>query len=125
MAFTKQRLLTTFVCYEHPEVFGLSRFMPDSAISSIVDNMVLLTFVEIGARMRRAMLVAKARGTDHELSTREYTIGVGGITLLPGGPELLPLASFGSYLGLLSRAPTRIEPDAGIRRRKSDVPLDE
>jgi circadian clock protein KaiC len=125
MAFTKQRLLTTFICYEHPEVFGLSRFMPDSAISSIVDNIVLLTFVEIGDRMRRAILVAKARGTDHELSTREYTIGTGGVRLLPEGPELLPLASFRSYLGLLSRAPTRIEPDTGIRRRKSDVPLDE
>jgi circadian clock protein KaiC len=125
MAFTKQRLLTTFICYEHPEVFGLSRFMPDNAISSIVDNTVLLTFVELGNRMRRAMLVAKARGCNHELATREYTIGTGGITLLPEGPEMLPLASFANYLSLLSRAPTRIEPDTALRRRKSDVPLDE
>ena len=125
MAFTKQRLLTTFICYEHPEIFGLSRFMPDNGISSIVDNIVLLTFVELGDRMRRAMLVAKARGCDHGLATREYTIGAAGITLLPEGPEMLPLAPFTNYLSLLSRAPTRIEPDSGQRRRKSDVPLDE
>jgi circadian clock protein KaiC len=125
MAFTKQRLLTTFICYEHPEIFGLSRFMPDSTISSIVDNIVLLTFVELGDRMRRAMLVAKARGCDHVLATREYTVGAGGITLRPEGPETLPLVSFRSYLGLLSRAPTRIEPDLAQRRRRSDVPLDE
>jgi circadian clock protein KaiC len=125
MAFTKQRMLTSFICYEHPEIFGLSRFMPDSGISSIVDNIVLLTFVELGDRMRRAMLVAKARGCDHALSTREYTIGPGGLTLLPEGPETLPFASFSSYLGLLSRAPTRIEPDTLQRRRKSDVPMDE
>ena len=122
MAFTKQRLLTTFICYEHPEIFGLSRFMPDSGISSIVDNIVVLTFVELGDRMRRAILVAKARGCDHQLATREYTIGAGGITLLPEGRDTLPLASFSSYLSLLSRAPTRIDTDAGQRRRKSDPP---
>jgi hypothetical protein len=71
------------------------------------------------------MLVAKARGCDHGLATREYTIGAAGITLLPEGPEMLPLAPFTNYLGLLSRGPTRIEPDSGQRRRKSDVPLDE
>lgn len=124
MAFTKQRLLTSFICYEHPEIFGLSRFMPDNGISSIVDNIVVLTFVETGDRMRRAMLVAKARGCDHGLTTREYTVGAGGITLLPEGPDMLPLASL-SYRGLLSRAPTRIDPDMGQRRRKSNVPKDE
>ena len=123
MAFTKQRLLTTFICYEHPEIFGLSRFMPDSGISSIVDNIVVMTFVELGDRMRRAILVAKARGCDHMLATREYTIGAGGITLLPQGLDMLPLASFSNYLNLLSRAPTRIDPDIGERRRKSDVPI--
>ena len=71
MAFTKQRQLTSFICYEHPEIFGLSRFMPDNGISSIVDNIVVLTFVETGDRMRRAMLVAKARGCDHGLTTRD------------------------------------------------------
>ena len=38
---------------------------------------------------------------------------------------MLPLASFRNYLGLLSRAPTRIDPDMGQRRRKSDVRIDE
>jgi circadian clock protein KaiC len=125
MAFTKQRQLSTFICYEHPEIFGLSRFMPDSAISSIVDNIVILTFVELGDRMRRAMLVAKARGCDHGLATREYTIGPGGITLLPEGPEMLPISSFRSYPSLLSRAPTRIDLDTNQRRRQSDVGRDE
>jgi KaiC/GvpD/RAD55 family RecA-like ATPase len=99
--------------------------MPDNGISSIVDNIVLLTFVELGDRMRRAMLVAKARGSDHALATREYTIGAGGFTVLPEGPEMLPMASFRSYLGLLSRAPTRVDTDTTQRRRKSDVPVNE
>jgi circadian clock protein KaiC len=122
MAFTKQRSLTTFICYEHPEIFGVSRFMPDSAISSIVDNIILLTFVELGDRLRRAILVAKARGCNHVLATREYTIGQGGITLLAESAEPLPLSSFGSYMGLLSRAPTRVDADAERQRRSADPP---
>jgi circadian clock protein KaiC len=125
MAFTKQRLLTTFICYEHPEIFGVSRFMPDNGISSIVDNIVLLTFVEFGDRIRRAMLVAKARGSDHPLATREYTIGPGGLALAAEGPETLPVTSFRTSQSLLSRAPTRVDMDTGQPRRKSDVPVDE
>ncbi|HTI36424.1 MAG TPA: ATPase domain-containing protein [Vicinamibacterales bacterium] len=125
MAFTKQRLLTTFICYEHPEIFGVTRFMPDNGISSIVDNIVLLTFVELGDRMRRAMLVAKARGSAHALATREYTIGPGGITVLPEGPDMLPLPSFRTYLGLLSRAPTRVDAEVSKRRPRSDMPVNE
>jgi circadian clock protein KaiC len=116
MAFTKQRLMTTFLCYEHPEIFGMSRFMPDSGISSIVDNIILLNFVELGDRMHRAFTVAKARGCDHALTTREYTIGQGGITLLPEEEQgCLPAPTFRSYRNLLSRAPTRFtRRDGGI-----------
>jgi circadian clock protein KaiC len=124
MAFTKQRSLTTFICYEHPEIFGVSRFMPDSAISSIVDNIILLTFVELGDRLRRGILVAKARGCDHVLTTREYAIGQGGITLLPETKEPLPLSSFRSYMGLLSRAPTRVDVESDHRRPRSNVPAE-
>ena len=56
--------------------------------------------------------MAKARGSEHEFVTREYTIGQGGITLLPVEKgKALPTLPFQSYYGLLSRAPTRISPD--------------
>jgi len=86
--------------------------MPDFAISSIVDNLILMNFVELGTSLRRAITVAKARGSEHEFVTREYTIGPGGITLLPMEEgKGLPVLPFQSYYGLLSRAPTRISPD--------------
>jgi circadian clock protein KaiC len=107
MAFTKQRSIVTFLCYEHPELFGMTRFMPDAGISSIVDNIVLLTFVELGQHMRRAITVAKARGCDHPLATHEFRIGKGGIQLVPGSESGAIPAPFGQYLNLLSRAPTR------------------
>ena len=112
VAYTKNKLMTTFFNYENPELFGVSNYMPDFAISSIVDNLILMNFVELGTSLRRAITVAKARGSEHQFVTREFTIGPGGISLLPmeegKGPPVLP---FQSYYSLLSRAPTRRSPD--------------
>src|SRR5208282_2455405 len=83
VAYSKHRLMTTFFNYENPELFGVSHYMPDYAVSSIVDNLILMNFVELGTSLRRAITVAKARGSEHEFVTREYTIGPGGISLLP------------------------------------------
>jgi circadian clock protein KaiC len=89
--------------------------MPDFAVSSIVDNIIMLNFVELGTTLRRAITVAKARGSAHQFTTREFTIGPGGITLLPvDEATALPVLPFPSYYGLLSRAPTRLTPE-GLR----------
>src|SRR6202171_4046499 len=112
VAYTKNRLMTTFFHYENPELFGVSNYMPDFAISSIVDNLILMNFVELGSSLRRAITVAKARGSEHEFATREYTIGPGGLSLLPlEEGKALPVLPFQSYYGLLSRAPARLSPD--------------
>jgi circadian clock protein KaiC len=107
VAYSKHRLMTTFFSYENPEFLGLSTFMPDFPVSSIVDNIILLSLVEIKSSLRRCLTVVKARGSPHEFDSREYTIGQGGITLLPfdeSVAEVLPLASYNS---ILSRAPSR------------------
>jgi len=112
VAYTKNKLMTTFFNYENPELFGVSNYMPDFAISSIVDNLILMNFVELGTSLRRAITVAKARGSEHQFVTREFTIGPGGISLVPiEEGKGLPVLPFQSYYGLLSRAPTRLSPD--------------
>ncbi len=112
VAYTKNKLMTTFFNYENPELFGVSTYMADFAISSIVDNLILMNFVELGTSLRRAITVAKARGSEHQYVTREFTIGPGGISLVPAEEgKVLSALSFQSYYGLLSRAPTRLSPD--------------
>src|SRR5437016_11831964 len=112
VAYSKHHLMTTFFNYENPELFGVTHYMPDYAISSIVDNLILLNFVELGTSLRRAITVAKARGSQHQFVTREFTIAQGGISLLPlEEGKALPVLPFQSYYGLLSRAPTRLSPD--------------
>jgi circadian clock protein KaiC len=103
--------MTTFLSYENPELFGVNQFMPDFPVSSIVDNIVLMNFVELGNTLHRAITVAKARGSANQFVTREFTIGTGGISLVPvEQAQALPVLPFSSYYGLLSRAPTRLSP---------------
>jgi len=107
VAYSKSRLMSTFFNYENPEFLGVSTFMPDFPVSSIVDNIILLSLVEIDSSLRRCITVVKARGSAHQFDSREYEIGEGGIHLLPiseGAPVRLPLSHYSS---VLSRAPTR------------------
>lgn len=111
VSFSKDRLMTTFLSYENPELFGVNQYMPEFPVSSIVDNIVLLNFVELGNTLHRAITVAKSRGSSNQFATREFTIGPGGITVAPVDPtKALPVLPFQSYYGLLSRAPMRLSP---------------
>jgi len=110
VSYSKNRLMTTFFNYENPEFLGLSSFMPDFPVSSIVDNIILFSLVEINSSLRRCVTVVKARGSNHEFDSREYQIGPGGIKLLPfdttavNGSKPLP---FANYSSILSRSPSR------------------
>jgi circadian clock protein KaiC len=109
VAYSKFHLMTTFFNYENPELLGVSSYMPDFPVSSIVDNIILLSLVELGSSLRRCIAVVKARGCKHEFDTREFTIGKGGISLIPVDEQAtLPALAIESYSSVLSRAPTRI-----------------
>jgi circadian clock protein KaiC len=114
VAFSKYRLLSTFFNYENPEFLGLSTFMPDFPVRSIVDNILLLSLVEINSSLRRCATVVKARGSKHEFDSREYVIEQGGIRLLPFEPSNGNLKPFSAYTSILSRAPSRF---AGVGSR--------
>jgi circadian clock protein KaiC len=109
VAYTKGRLMTTFFNYENPEFLGISSFMPDFPVSSIVDNIILLSMVEIDSSIHRCLTVVKARGSKHEFASREYQIGQGGINLMPADSKLPPALPFSAYSSILSRAPTRLK----------------
>jgi circadian clock protein KaiC len=107
VAYTKQRLMTAFFNYENPEFLGISSYMPDFPVNSIVDNLVLMSLVEINNGLHRCISVVKSRGTKHSFDTREFTIGQGGISLVPLEEDLVPATPLQNYSSLLGRAPTR------------------
>lgn len=107
VAYSKHRLMTTFFNYENPEFLGISAYMPDFPVSSIVDNLILMSLVEINSSLHRCISVVKSRGSKHSFDTREFVIGEGGISLVPLEENLVAELPLQSYSSLLSRAPTR------------------
>lgn len=114
--FVKGRLATAFFNYESPELLGVSQISQELKGSHLVDNIILLSYVEISTRLRRAIAVPKVRGSQNIQTTREYTIGQGGISLLDetavdaGDAAPVPQLPFSSYYGLLARSPSRKSP---------------
>lgn len=110
----KDRLITTFLNFESPELLGVSQISEELKTSTIVDNIILLNYVEFSNRLRRAITVPKARGSAPQRFTREYTIQNGGIALIPESTVAdhsgVPQLPFESYYGILARSPARRSP---------------
>jgi circadian clock protein KaiC len=122
VAFSKNRLMTTFFNYENPEFLGISSYMPEFPVNSIVDNLIVMSLVEIGSSLHRCISVVKARGSNHSLQTREFSIGEGGIRLVPQDENAEIGQSLEEYSSLLSRAPTRLRDPQ--RSRETDPILE-
>jgi circadian clock protein KaiC len=97
-------------------MLGMSSMMGDFAMSSLVDNIILMNFVEINDAFRLGLTVAKMRANPTTRRTHECEIVNGeGMRVLPRIlPATIPQVPFSSYQGLISRAPTR---------RKEETPL--
>jgi circadian clock protein KaiC len=115
-AFCRTREAIVVFNYESPELLGISQISERFQASHLVDNIVLLNYVEVSTTLRRAITVPKARGSKNIQITREYVIGRGGIALIAepdvkdDDTQAVPQLPFSSYYGLLARAPARRSP---------------
>lgn len=113
-AYFKEKLIETIFAFEGPELFGVSQISDHLKTSTIVDNIILMNYVEISTILRRAITVPKTRGGRADNRTREYIIQKGGIAILDDStvteiPEV-PQLPLSAYYGVLARAPTRRSP---------------
>lgn len=111
--FFKDRGITAFMNYESPELLGVSQISEEIKASTIVDNIVLLNYVEFSNRLRRAITVPKARGSAPSRMTREFRIAKGGIVIEnvdEDETESVPQLPFSAYYGILARSPARRSP---------------
>ena len=67
---------------ESANFVGPTVTLPIEGISAIVDNLILLRFVEARARLHRLISVLKLRGSNFDLSLREFEITDRGIEVL-------------------------------------------
>jgi circadian clock protein KaiC len=114
VALMKEHQTATVYNHENPEMLGMASMMGDFAMSSLVDNILLMNWIEMGDAFRLALTVAKMRANPNARVTRECEILDGkGLQVLP---RLVPpqmVRPFSSYLNLISRNPSRTQTAAG------------
>jgi circadian clock protein KaiC len=119
VALMKEHQIAAVYNHENPEMLGMSSMMGDFAMSSLVDNIILMNWIETGDAFRLGMTIAKMRANPIQRLTHECQIVNGrGLHVLP---RVLPTAGsalpFSSYRGLVSRAPTRSPTTADAGKR--------
>jgi circadian clock protein KaiC len=73
------RGVTTIHTAELRAIFAPAIKSPVRGLSPLLENLLLLRFVELRARVRRALSVLKMRDSDFDSTLRELVIGSGGI----------------------------------------------
>jgi circadian clock protein KaiC len=107
VALMKEHQIVAVYNHENPEMLGMASMMGEFAMSSLVDNIILMNWVELGDSFRLGMTIAKMRANPVKRITRECEVFNGqGMHVLP---RALPVAKlpFSTYTGLVSRSPER------------------
>lgn len=122
VALMKEHQVAAVYNHENPEMLGMSRMMGSFAMSSLVDNIVLLNFVELGDTFRLGLTVGKMRSNPVDRATHECEVVDGqGMRVLPRVlPAVAPKTPFSGYHGLISRAPERRPPQAPTLPEKEE-----
>ncbi|MGB8216743.1 MAG: ATPase domain-containing protein [Candidatus Methanoperedens sp.] len=100
--------VTTAVTSEISELFGAVK-LTQEALSSVVDNIILLRHVEIEGRIHAVLSILKSRGIQHDKEIREFEITEKGIdvrsamkgyeSVLSGSARKTPLDVFKETFG--------------------------
>lgn len=107
VALMKEHQIVAVYNHENPEMLGMNSMMGDFAMSSLVDNIILMNWVELGDSFRLGMTIAKMRANSVDRITRECEVLNGqGMRVLPRALPV-PKLPFSAYAGLVSRAPER------------------
>lgn len=78
--YFKTKQISSLSTWEAPETIGQS-LLTDVGPSRVADCIILMRLVEIDSTMRKALVVLKLRGSDHDKALREYNITSQGITV--------------------------------------------
>jgi circadian clock protein KaiC len=97
-AYIKQRRIAGLFTAATPMLMG-GTSLTETHLSTLTDAIILLRYVEALGQMRRGITVLKMRGSDHEKTIREFTIGDRGMHIGQ---------SFQGVTGILSGRPVTV-----------------
>ena len=108
VALMKEHQIAAVYNHENPEMLGMTSMMGGFPLSSLVDNILLLNWVELGDSFRLGLTVAKMRANPVDRTTHECEIDGKGMRVLPRELKgAIRHSPFSSYAGLVSRSPER------------------
>lgn len=108
VALMKEHQTVTVYNHENPEMLGMASMMGDFRMSSLVDNILLMNWIELGDAFRLGLTVAKMRANPNTRATHECEILNGqGMRVLPRQIPASIVRPFSSYQNLISRNPAR------------------
>ncbi len=99
LMYAKTRGISPLVVWEAQQSMGQSFTVTEAGMSFLVDCILLLKFVEIDSSMKKALVIMKMRGSDHDKQLREYVITPRGIKIE---------AAFSEYEGVMSGSPRKV-----------------
>jgi len=79
--YFKTKQINSLCTWEAPETIGEGVWLTDVGLSRVADCIILMRLVEIDSTMRKALVVLKLRGSDHDKALREYDITSQGIAV--------------------------------------------
>lgn len=100
----KREGLTSILTKESPTLLGIAE--TEESIAFVVDSYILLRYVEIESAIRKALLILKLRGSDHDKDIRQFEI-------TPRGIEVQ--ARFEGREGIMSGSPHLSMADSFVR----------
>lgn len=77
----RARDISVLLTWEMRDIFGSEITAPAPDLSSIVDNLMLMRFVELDSELRRMLSILKVRDSHHDPALHEMRMGPQGIAL--------------------------------------------
>src|SRR5438876_11962364 len=97
--YLKTRGVSSMLLWESTQISGGSFSVTDVGLSFLVDCIIALKPVEIESSMRKALVVLKMRGSNHDKRLREFEITPTGIMIE---------SAFMNYEGVMTGSPGRV-----------------
>jgi circadian clock protein KaiC len=99
VSYLKTRGISSLLLWESSQISGGSFTVTDVGLSFLVDCIVALKPVEIESAMRKALVILKMRGSDHDKRLREFEITPTGVKIE---------SAFSNYEGIISGSPRKV-----------------
>ncbi|AGZ35970.1 serine/threonine protein kinase [Pseudomonas sp. SWI6] len=77
----RARDISVLLTWEMRDIFGSEITAPAPDLSSIVDNLMLMRFVELDSQLRRMLSILKVRDSHHDPALHEMRMGPQGVSL--------------------------------------------